>query len=663
MDNPTEGISTLCTDTHDGQGKLDAFPSGVDEPNKPQLKPQYVGPVTWTQLREEFGMEVIAEGCTLKGMIVFREDEYWLRGLSKTFRLRDTEGVEQQVTIAANRGVQKKQQKQARGTDTRDGDGKTSEEEEDEEDDEEPVLTPEEENDLRLGAVVEILSPRLHHFLDGEEGSVVYSANDIRVVEKASPATLTVEEKLRMGEAMKAKGNAWMAKKENHRAKTNYQGALNLLNTVTTADALAGVSASEGKDTARGAGENEGEKEKQRRLRQVEEARVLQSACGSNLMLIAIQEREWNVAIKSGEEILAHGVRGGVRSKVLYRMALAFEKLGSMEVAMEYALKAKDAASQAGIQAPEVDTLYQRLFDETTGRRYLGGLRHLAWGQAHHLEGMHPRFGYRAPLLGDPREAKEMAEVLVDASVCLSAVPSTSNASATSSSRLKPRLLYICEHTPFTAPEARYMEDVLRIKTVVYLHTGLLPASRGALSVSHPLLAFSGFSVPPQVVSARSSARSSCVLPVSADERVVVNLDLVPLLVPYWFYCVLSALVYVGLFIVAQAALRFYLSMRYRAGSMVQALQRSPEVLAVIAQLLARPQNYPVAFCSDFPSAEYGPNDVAFAAFNSYKKALMPEDAPPGSDRESERKGTGRKSGSEVWSRDVETARSFLLEK
>lgn len=615
----------------------------------------YVGPVTWTQLREDFGMEVIAEGCTLKGIIVFREEEYWLRGLSKTFRLRDVDGVEQQVTIAANRGVQKKHAREAAAG--------SHEEVDDEEDDEEPVLTQAEENDLQLGAVVELRSPRLHRFLDGEEGSVVYSAKDLRVVEKASDTTLTLEEKLRMGEAMKAKGNAWMAKKENHRAKTNYQGALNLLNTVTTADALASnTNSTPDADT----------EEQQKQLHLVEEARVLQSACGSNLMLIAIQEKEWNVAIKSGEEILAHGVRGGVRSKVLYRMALAFEKLGSMEVAMEYALKAKDAAIQAGIQAPEVDTLYQRLVDETTGRRYLGGLRHLAWGQAHHLDGMHPRYGYRAPLLGDPKEAKEMAEVLVDAAVVSSPPSSTASESteaslATNTKRcsLKPRLLYVCEHTPFTAAEARYMEDVLRVKTVVYLHTGLLPHSRGgALSVSHPLLAFSGFSVPPQVISvSTSSSKSTGLLPMSPEQRVVVSVDVVPLLVPAWFYCVLSALLYVGLSFVAQAVLRFYLSMRYRANTMVQVLQRSPEVLTLISKLLARPENYPVAFCSDFPSAEYGPNDVAFAAWNGYKMALLQEEVSSTCRDSMQTKGTGKQSNTKVWERDIEVARSFLLEK
>eukprot|EP00796_Vickermania_ingenoplastis_P000291 gene291-164_t len=544
---------------------------------KPIARTSHESPISWAELRD-LGPEVVAHGRVLRGVVVFREEEYWRRGLAKVLRLRDQDGAEHQVTLAPA----SPQEEAAAGSSAA-----TS-----------GALGPELEEQLRLGAELEIQSPRYHRYLDGEEGTTVHDAgSSLRVLRKASEVVLPTSEKIRMALSMKAYGNHWMTKKQAHRAKTNYQGAIDLLNEIQDANAT---------------------------QEEVAEARSLQSLCGSNLMFIATQEGEWQVVIKIGEELSVHGVRSDLRPKVLYRMALAFTKLGSRDIGLEYALKAKEAAiAHAPQLLPDIDALQERLRDDTASRRHLGALRHaLAGGEEGHVPGMRPGFGYRPPLLSDPAEAKRMTQRVMDAA---------------QTRALRPRLVYLCR-SPAVFPQAErhHLEDVVRVKTVVHLDASLgcspgpLPSAWRATATRTRSSPFPRLALPP-------------------DQRAVVRVDLLWLLLPLWMYGVLWVLTRLRLHRAAQALLLRCIAWRYPKPSegLPTAVRASPEVQGVMAEILASPENLPVAVCCGGVE-ESMCYDMAAAAADGYSDLLLHPSC------------TG--TTEEEWAAKVEPARRYLFQ-
>lgn len=555
-------------------------------------------PITWGALEAEYGWEEVAHGRVLNGVVSFVEEELWRRGISKVFLVQDGDGAERQVQFKAALAAEAAEELLALG----------------------------------VGAEVGLRSPRHHRFVDGETGTHVDDASDIDVKKRASDAMLSAARKLQLGEAMKARGNVWFKRGEKHRASSNYQAAVNLLNTVTVESVAASSSTADGDDDP---------------LRVVEQAKILQSECASNLMLMALQEEKWRVVVETGEQILVNGLREGLRAKVLYRMALAMEKGGgSMLEALEYAQKAKEAALAQGQDVGDVVALCERLRAATSGRRELGGLRHLSWGQQYHLEGMLPRFGYRAPLVGSAEEAKALDQTkLIDARQL---VPMLASHSAGSRKRLKPRLLYVSRLTTLRPPEVAHIETVLRVKTIIWLDAAaprsvfsFLTGWRNKASLTQDAVTAKFSSLGCRVVD--SSQAASHLEQPPADERVIIRVRLMPLLLPFWLYFAAAALMFVGLAFLARPIFRWHMRCQSRQHSckavrtgggeeevggspLPHAVQTSPAIRDLTARVLCDPSNYPALFwCSGgslLCEAHEG-RAVAYAACAGYLQAAL----------------------------------------
>lgn len=478
----------------------------------------YLKHISWTELQDQFGLGVVAKGCCLQGCVAFREEEVWRRGLSRVFRLRDDDDKELQVSISG-----------------------------------EVALSEEEENDMGLGAILSITNPMLHQFVDGESGVKIESRSDFEVVTSSQRVTLSSGEKLKLGSTMKEKGNSWLSKKVYFRASSNYEAAVQLLNTITS-DSESSVEI-------------------------VEKAKQLQSACACNLMLIGITEGKWSAVVGIGEEIVRNGVQGETRVRVLYRMALAFHKSNSPDAALQHASLARSAATSCSAEVQEdVEKLFIELANKRSTQQQINGLRQLAWGKAIQVEGMHPKFGYKAPLLQDQSVKKRVSFVFRDLS-------------GASQSLIKKHFLYTTRHKAFYGEEARYVEDVLRIKTVVYVNASSFRSpSFVSLALSPPEV------VVPSTPAVKLGKPDEISLPV--NHRVILTVDLAQWFLARWVVVVFRVMGFLGLSFIVNLIVRWYLRLVVKSGEEGKILASSP-LTSLFTSVFSHPQNYPVLFCGD----------------------------------------------------------------
>lgn len=627
--------------------------------------------ITWKQLRQDYEFGTIADGYALKGMVVFKEEEFWNAGISKVFRVRDLESTEENVEWQVSLVRPQSEEGQEGSLPS--------------------PLTGEEEDFIQLGAIVAFYNPQPHKFVDGEEGLAIDTPDGLKILQQPKDVMLTAKQKLQIAHSIKEKGNKWMWKKEYHRALGNYTAAVSLLEgMILDLSRLPEGKSENGKED----GANS----------YLALARVLQSECGSNLMVIGIQKGEWKGVIQIGQEVLKNGAKDGIRCKVFYRMGLAFEKLGLMEMALDYAQRAKDIHCQEAGDAC-IEQLYQRAMLASRSQRQMREVEKELL-RAHSIPGMHQKFGYRPPLLWSASNMKGLETLVLDLSTCFSpktVLPSSAEKHDEEAERrkepegmsvvngtdegvqaLRPHLLHLSVAGPLSITEERYISTVCRFKTLIYFHVS--PLSPFYVSAtpppslpffSHLDFFFSWFlgktyeptaSIPSEarfslfdgakswIVAPSGTAGRAAFLPLPDSEQVIVSVDMAPFLFPSFLLFFWSILTLIGLYSVVWWLQRVYFRCCCWTGRwtfqkrLLQCLQDEREgrewrrgLLATTAHILSKPCNYPIAFCAEsiiptddgnyeevdviekLPLEEFEKRDILLPVLNNYFRMLFHE--------------------------------------
>lgn len=601
--------------------------------------------ITWRQLRSDYELETVAEGRALRGRVIFKDEKFWDAGVSKIFCVQDLESEEDepaewQVSLVLPKGKDSSVENQR-------------------------TLLTNEEDEIQIGAEVAFYDPRSHYFVDGEEGLVIDHPAGMRIIQKAKDVILAPLTKIKIAQSLKKKGNTWMRKSESHRAVGNYNAALLLLEkTVLTLSELSDAQKSDDNVSSD--------------ADYVIAARTLQSECASNLMLIGVKQMEWRAVIEIGQEVLKYGASNDVQCKVLYRMGLAFEKMGQLEMALDYATRAKQVFR--GKRDESIEGLYQRTSLATTGPSEMRGFEEHS--RTTSLPGMHRKFGYRALFFADPSTVKHAEEFVLDLSSHIMAkgcvhrfssgmgekkteedvaainVSSEDNANSTTQ-RLKSRLLYLCLNGPPSMIEKKYMNSVLRVKTLIYFHFSPLPLARANAAPSIPFFSsffigkmFSWFlgrsnrcdsplhqdeedsflGVAEKCIPAPSEASGSfTLLPLPAGERVVVSVNVAPFLFPSVLLQMCRILLFFGWYSVVCWLQIMYFRWCMWWGTwtfqsrLLESLAAERDgrktqkgLTAITAHILSNPENYPIAFC--------GENITADSREKNHKAAIKKEE-------------------------------------
>lgn len=245
-------------------------------------------PITWTQLKKKFCYERTAHKFKIIGDVSCKDMTHWER--SKSVKVRDADGVEGAVFFY----------------------------------DEESKPYFEWEN-LSLGSEMEILSPRFHKFMDGQDGMRLESNKSIGYVRKRS---VTDAMRIDYGRQNKDAGNKLFAEKKYDNALAAYDQALNQL---------------------------EGTFKQSPELEPT--AKSLAAACYLNIAAVRIAERKWNLVEMPCERALNINANAEMNAKAYFRLGQAFMEQGLWVAAGDKLLRAQELAPHDPRVAEELKKL------------------------------------------------------------------------------------------------------------------------------------------------------------------------------------------------------------------------------------------------------------------------------------------------------------------
>lgn len=521
--------------------------------------------ISWTELSDQFGVGVAADGFALRGVVVLVEKAFWKRGISRVFFLRDADKEVRQISF-----------------------------------DRDVVLPPETNRSIEMGAIVEIASPRYHVFLDQEKGIKITDASHFKIVFTADhpQARMSAEEEVSLGNYLKERGNQWLSSSNEERSINCFNEAIALLNPISTFSSACYFECQAVEE----------------QTKVVSEARLIQGACASNLMFIGVKQKKWSNVIEIGEEILRLGVQESIRQKVFYRMGFALAKLGASEEAILYVQKARDVFPNE--KNKDVELLYQQLSQADSGATSIRGLKEL-WQRgesSNRLDGMGKQFGYKPPMLESCEDARVVERLIVDISTCF-AVPSLVNEETR---MLKPRLLYLCMSERLSSLENRWMKNVLRVKTRIFLgfNHAVFPSSFTSKHVEDADDSVVIHAVPQPKVSRERCAADECELPtpgsvgdLPSDRVVFLFLDASRMAYSAWRRRGIGLLNSIGLEKWSTKLLRRSVPsfiIPWEASRVGENYISSPDpLLEALRSVLSSPANYPIVFCCGEPSIEH----------------------------------------------------------
>lgn len=259
-------------------------------------------PITWTQLKKKFCYERPAHGFKLVGDISCKDMTHWER--SKSVKVRDSEGVEGAIFFY--------------------------------EEDASPYFEWEE---VQVGNVIEVKSPRYHRFMDMQEGMRIEHNSSIGGVTKRR---FTDEMRIDYGRQNKNSGNVLFQDKKYDNALSSYDQALNYL---------------------------EGTFTEKPELQQ--EAKSLAAACFLNIAAVRIAERKWNLVEMPCERALAINAGSESNAKAYFRMGQAFIEQGEHTAAGEKLRRAIALAPGDARISQELDRLQAIKSELKQGQRAL----------------------------------------------------------------------------------------------------------------------------------------------------------------------------------------------------------------------------------------------------------------------------------------------------
>lgn len=339
--------------------------------------------ITWNQLKKRFCYERPAHGFKVVGDVSSKDMTHWER--SKSVKVRDREGTEAALFFY--------------------------------EDESRPHFRWE---DLNVGSEVEILSPRFHRFMDGQDGMRVEHNNSIGYVKCRR---LTDEMRLDYGRQNKDAGNKLFAEKKYDNALSSYDQALNHL---------------------------EGTFRERPDLEP--QAKEQAAACYLNIAAVRIAEKKWSLVEMPCERALNINANGVLNAKAYFRLAQAYLEQKELAAASD--------KLQRAIQLVPGDPLVTSLLDEVERQRAeCKAAQKLLFSSMSARKNQRSEFGFRENLL-------------VEAPETLESIPNFRDLGgmATSAGCIRPRLLYRSSNfLDASKHDVLSLLDPFGIKTIVDL--------------------------------------------------------------------------------------------------------------------------------------------------------------------------------------------------
>ena len=259
-------------------------------------------PITWTQLKKKFWYERTAHKFKLTGDISQREQQYWDR--AKQIKVRDKDGVEGALFFYDEHP--------------------------------EPHFSF---DDLRVGNVLTIRSPRFHRFMDSQEGMRVEEAKSITGVAKR---TFTDEMRMDYGVLCKSNGTSFFNKKKYEDAVNAYAQAIQHL-----------------EGTFHERPEHE------------QRAKELVAQCLLNIAACRIAEGKWPEVEDVCEKALIINASPALNAKAFFRMGQACLEMDEVTAAREKLQRALELAPGDSRITQELDRLNKLVSDQRSAQSAL----------------------------------------------------------------------------------------------------------------------------------------------------------------------------------------------------------------------------------------------------------------------------------------------------
>lgn len=281
-------------------------------------------PITWTQLKRKFFFEKPAHKFKLHGDISQREEQYWQR--SKQIKVRDADGVEAALFFY--------------------------------DENPEPHFSY---DDLRVGNTLTIRSPRLHRFMDGQEGMRLEEASAIARVGKVK--TFTDAMRMDYGTLSKNNGTGFFTKQKYEDAMGQYSQAIeHLEGTFYEKPELEGP------------------------------AKTMVAQCLLNIAACKVAEKKWQDVEAPCEKALVVNASPALNAKAYFRLGQACIELSLLTAAKQKLTRAAELAPGNTRIAEELARLHLLQSEQKSAQSELFASLKTRVARP---DGMHPAFGFK----------------------------------------------------------------------------------------------------------------------------------------------------------------------------------------------------------------------------------------------------------------------------
>lgn len=322
--------------------------------------------ITWTQLKKKFCYERPAHKFKIVGDISCKDMTHWER--SKSVKVRDKDGVEGAVFFYDEEAG--------------------------------PHFSW---DDVQVGNVIEIKSPRYHRFMDMQEGMRVEHNSSIGAVRKRR---FTDEMRMDYGRQNKNSGNVLFQEKKYENALSSYDQALNYL---------------------------EGTFAERPEFQQ--EASTMAAACFLNIAAVRIAEKKWNLVEMPCERALSINASPEMNAKAYFRLGQAYLEQGEHTAAAEKLRRAIALAPGDSRITQEIDRLAQIQAELKEGQRALFSSSKMRSNQK-------SDFGFRENLLTEAPACLNQVKNFRDLGGLPCMVKNDGSAPGQKPLAIRPRLLY-----------------------------------------------------------------------------------------------------------------------------------------------------------------------------------------------------------------------------